>query len=161
MKPAEFTYRRPETLAEALEEYAQATDAKVLAGGQSLIPLLSMRLATIGELIDINGIPELSRIEVDDTGVRFGAIVRHTELLEHAEVAQVQPLIPAALQHVAHATIRNRGTTVGSIVHADAAGEMPTVFAMLGGTLTAQSVRGAREIRSEEHTSELQARGHI
>src|SRR5690625_171979 len=94
MKPAEFTYRRPETLAEALEEYAQATDAKVLAGGQSLIPLLSMRLATIGELIDINGIPELSRIEVDDTGVRFGAIVRHTELLEHAEVAQAQPLIP-------------------------------------------------------------------
>ena len=150
MKPAEFTYRRPGTLADALEAYAQAPDAKVLAGGQSLIPLLSMRLATVGELIDINGIPELSRIEVDHTGVRFGAIARHTELLEHAEVARVQPLIPAALAHVAHATIRNRGTTVGSIVHADAAGEMPAVFAMLGGRLTAQSVRGTWDISAPE-----------
>lgn len=150
MKPAEFNYRRPGTLAEALEAYAQASDAKILAGGQSLIPLLSMRLATVGELIDINGIPELARITVDETGVRFGAIVRHSELLENSEVAAVQPLIRAALQHVAHATIRNRGTTVGSIVHADAAGEMPTVFTMLGGTLTVRSVRGAREVSASE-----------
>lgn len=150
MKPAEFNYRRPGTLAEAVDAYAQANDAKILAGGQSLIPLLSMRLATVGELIDINGIPELARIAVEETGVRFGAIVRHTELLENNEVAAVQPLIRAALQHVAHATIRNRGTTVGSIVHADAAGEMPTVFTMLDGALTVQSIRGTREIPASE-----------
>lgn len=150
MKPAEFNYRRPGSLPEALEVYARATDGQILAGGQSLVPLLSMRLATVGELIDINGIPELSYISVDSTGVRFGATVRHSELLESTEAGISQPMIPAALTHVAHATIRNRGTTVGSIVHADAAGEMPMVFALLDGTLTVQSVRGSREIRTPE-----------
>lgn len=148
MKPAEFIYRRPGSLPEALEVYARATDGQILAGGQSLVPLLSMRLATVGELIDINGIPELSYINVDSTGVRFGATVRHSELLEDQAVGSAQPMIPATLRHVAHDTIRNRGTTVGSIVHADAAGEMPMVFALLDGTLTVQSVRGSREIRT-------------
>ncbi len=150
MKPAQFDYRRPGTLAEALTAYAAAPDAKVLAGGQSLIPLLSMRLAAPATLIDINGIQELSTIGVDETGVRFGATVRHSDLLADAEVAAVQPMVPAALSNVAHATIRNRGTTVGSIVHADAAGEMPTVFALLDGRLTVQSVRGSREIAADE-----------
>jgi|SRR5690625_3205640 len=150
MKPAEFSYRRPGSLPEALEAYAQAPNAKILAGGQSLIPLLSMRLAAVDELIDINGIPELSYIQVDPTGVRFGATTRHSALLRSLDVAATQPLVPAALAHVAHATIRNRGTTVGSIVHADAAGEMPAVFTLLDGTLTVQSVRGTRTIRSGE-----------
>jgi len=150
MKPAPFGYRRPGSLAEALTAYADAPDAKILAGGQSLIPLLSMRLANVAELIDINGIEELSRITVSDQGVRFGAIVRHSELLADRRVAEVQPLIPAALHHVAHATIRNRGTTVGSIVHADASGEMPTVFALLDGRLRVQSVRGTRELAASE-----------
>lgn len=150
MKPAEFAYLRPGTLAEALTAYAAASDAKVLAGGQSLVPLLSMRLAAPATLVDINGIRELATIAVDDAGVRFGAIVRHSDLLANAEVAAVQPMVPAALSNVAHATIRNRGTTVGSIVHADAAGEMPTVFALLDGRLTVQSVRGTRELAAEE-----------
>lgn len=146
MKPAQFGYQRPGSLAEALTAYAAAPDAKVLAGGQSLTPLLSMRLASVAELIDINGISELSTITVSEAGVRFGAIVRHSELLAHPGVADVQPMVAAALAHVAHPTIRNRGTTVGSIVHADASGEMPTIFALLDGRLTAQSVRGSREI---------------
>ena len=150
MKPAPFGYRRPGSLTEALSAYADASDAKILAGGQSLIPLLSMRLANVAELIDINGIEELSRITVSGEGVRFGATVRHSDLLSHPQVAAVQPMIPAALQHVAHATIRNRGTTVGSIVHADASGEMPTVFALLDGRLTVQSVRGTRELSADE-----------
>lgn len=150
MKPAEFQYQRPETLAQALSAYAQTPDAKVLAGGQSLVPLLSMRLANVATLIDINGIDELSKIKVDASGVRFGAIVRHAELLADPDVARVQPLIPATLAHVAHATIRNRGTTVGSIVHADASGEMPVVFALLDGRMTVQSVRGTREISASE-----------
>jgi len=150
MKPAAFGYRRPGSLAEALTAYAGASDAKILAGGQSLTPLLSMRLASVAELIDINGIAELSTTTVSEAGVRFGATVRHSELLADDEVARVQPLVRAALRHVAHPTIRNRGTTVGSIVHADASGEMPTVFALLGGTLTVQSVRGTREIAAPE-----------
>lgn len=150
MKPAAFAYRRPGSLAEALTAYAAASDAKVLAGGQSLTPLLSMRLASVAELIDINGIEELSALTVSDRGVRFGATVRHSELLADDDAARVQPLVRAALHHVAHPTIRNRGTTVGSIVHADASGEMPTVFALLGGTLTVQSVRGTREIPASE-----------
>ncbi|NLC98766.1 MAG: xanthine dehydrogenase family protein subunit M [Actinomycetales bacterium] len=150
MKPAPFTYQRPSTLAQALTAYAAAPDAKVLAGGQSLIPLLSMRLASIEQLIDINGIDELSSITVDESGVRFGATVRHSELLSHPEVAKVQPLIPAALHHVAHPTIRNRGTTCGSIVHADASGEMPTVFALLDGVLTVQSTRGTRQLSTAD-----------
>ena len=150
MKPAPFTFQRPSTLAQALTAYAAASDAKVLAGGQSLIPLLSMRLASVDEIIDINGIDELSTITVNETGVRFGATVRHAELLAHPEVARVQPMIPAALHHVAHATIRNRGTTCGSIVHADASGEMPTVFTLLDGTMTVQSTRGSREISAQD-----------
>lgn len=150
MKPTAFGYQRPGTLAEALTAYAAATDAKILAGGQSLTPLLSMRLLSVTELIDINGITELSTITVTDSGVRFGATVRHSELLDDPDVAAVQPMIRAALSHVAHPTIRNRGTTVGSIVHADASGEMPTVFAMLDGLLTVESVRGSREISASD-----------
>lgn len=150
MKPAEFGYQRPKTLAQALSAYASTPDAKVLAGGQSLIPLLSMRLASVSALIDINGIDQLSTISVDETGVRFGATVRHSELLNHPDVARVQPMIPAALSLVAHPTIRNRGTTLGSIVHADASGEMPIVFALLDGQLTVESVRGQRVLTTDE-----------
>lgn len=150
MKPGEFTYHRPRTLAQALELYANSADARILAGGQSLIPLMSMRLATPQVIIDINGIEELSTISVNDHAVRFGATVRHSDLLNSTTVAAVQPLIPHTLAHVANATIRNRGTTVGSIVHADAAGEMPMVFALLGGSLTAHSVRGERTINASD-----------
>ncbi|WP_068251272.1 FAD binding domain-containing protein [Janibacter corallicola] len=146
MKPAPFRYERPTNLAEALAVRAAEPEAKVLAGGQSLIPLMSMRLSTVPVLIDINGLEELSHITVDDSGVRFGAIVRHSALLAHDGAARVQPLIAAALQHVAHATIRNRGTSVGSIVHADASGEMPMILCLTGGSLTVASTRGRREI---------------
>lgn len=146
MKPAPFKYARPQSLAEALSVRAAEPEAKVLAGGQSLIPLMSMRLSTVPMLIDINGLAELSHITVDGTGVRFGAIVRHSELLAHEEAGRVQPLIAAALAHVAHATIRNRGTTVGSIVHADASGEMPMILGLTDGSLTVASTRGRREI---------------
>lgn len=151
MKPAAFTYQRPTTLAQALAAYAAAPEAKVLAGGQSLIPLMSMRLTSVAELIDINGIEELSDIHVErGKGVRFGAIVRHAQLHADPEAREVQPLLHAALSHVAHATIRNRGTTVGSIVHADASGEMPMILSLLGGTLTVASQDGRREIAADD-----------
>lgn len=150
MKPAPFRYVRPETLAEALTARAADPEAKVLAGGQSLIPLMSMRLSTVPVLIDINRLDELAHITVDGSGVRFGAVVRHSDLLAHEEARRVQPLIAAALEHVAHPTIRNRGTTVGSIAHADASGEMPMILCLTGGSLTAVSTRGRREIAASD-----------
>lgn len=150
MKPAPFAFRRPSSLGEALVAYAAEPEAKILAGGQSLIPLLSMRLLTVSELIDINGIKELSLITTDDAGVRFGATVRHAELHAHAEAQRIQPLLHKALGYVAHPTIRNRGTTLGSIVHADASAEMPAVLVLLGGTVTAASAGGRRTIPADE-----------
>ena len=105
----------------------------MLAGGQSLVPLLSMRLAAPPMLVDINGLPDLDHVTVSDDGVRVGALARHADVLADEAAWASQPLLAMALSHVAHATIRNRGTTVGSIVHADAAAEMPVVILLLGG----------------------------
>lgn len=150
MKPAPFVYRRPGSLAEALETLAGEPDAKVLAGGQSLVPLLSMRLAAPAALVDINAVPDLDHVTVSDDGVRVGALARHADVLAHAAAADSQPLLAMALSHVAHATIRNRGTTVGSIIHADAAAEMPVVLALLDGSVEAASVRGTRTIAAAD-----------
>lgn len=150
MKPAPFAYLRPGSLSDALSALAEVPGAKVLAGGQSLVPLLSMRLAAPSTLIDINGLPGLDTVSVSTDGVRVGALARHADVLAHVEAGRVQPLLPLALSHVAHATIRNRGTTVGSLVHADAAAEMPMVLRLLGGSLEAASVRGTRTIAAED-----------
>ncbi|MFT4287496.1 FAD binding domain-containing protein [Nocardioides sp.] len=146
MKPAAFRYHRPTTPAEAWEALAADPGAKVLAGGQSLVPLLSMRLAAPSALVDINGIRGLDAIEITDEGVRVGALVRHADLLASPAAREAQPLLALALSHVAHATIRNRGTCVGSIAHADPSAELPAVLALLGGSLTAGSARGTRVI---------------
>jgi carbon-monoxide dehydrogenase medium subunit len=146
VKPAPFAYVRPQGLQHALEALAADPGAKVLAGGQSLVPLLSMRLAAPSTLVDINALPDLDGIRVDGDGVHVGALARHADVLASADVRRVQPLVTLALSHVAHATIRNRGTTVGSIVHADAAAEMPMVLALLGGSVTVASTSGTRTI---------------
>jgi 2-furoyl-CoA dehydrogenase FAD binding subunit len=153
MKPAPFAYLRPSTLEEALTALAGEQGAKVLAGGQSLVPLLSMRLAAPSMLVDINALPDLGHITCDAAeggGVRIGALARHAEVLASAEAADTQPLLALALSHVAHPTIRNRGTTVGSLVHADAAAEMPMVLRLLEGSVDVASVRGRRTIPAEE-----------
>ena len=150
MKPAPFAYLRPSTLEEALTALAGEQGAKVLAGGQSLVPLLSMRLAAPSMLIDINALPDLGPITGDAAGVRVGALARHAEVLASAGAASAQPLLAMALSHVAHPTIRNRGTTVGSLVHADAAAEMPMVLRLLEGSVDVASVRGRRTIPAEE-----------
>jgi 2-furoyl-CoA dehydrogenase FAD binding subunit len=150
VKPAPFAYRRPGTIAEAVAALAGEPNAKVLAGGQSLVPLLSMRLAAPAMLVDINAIPGLDAIEVDKDGVRVGALARHAAVLASPDVRRVQPLVPLALAHVAHATIRNRGTTVGSIVHADAAAEMPVVLSLLGGSVDVEGPAGRRTIAASD-----------
>ena len=146
MKPAPFDYVRPGTLEEALQALAGHPEAKVLAGGQSLVPLLSMRLAAPAVLVDINDLPDLDHVRVSADGVRIGALARHAAVLRDPDVARVQPLVPLALANVAHATIRNRGTTVGSLVHADAAAEMPMVLRLLDGSLDVAGPGGRRTI---------------
>lgn len=146
MKPAPFAFVRPQGLQHALEALAADPGAKVLAGGQSLVPLLSMRLASPSTLVDINALPDLDHVRVDDAGVHVGALARHADVLASPEVHRAQPLVSLALAQVAHATIRNRGTTVGSIVHADAAAEMPMVITLLGGSVDVASASGTRTI---------------
>jgi carbon-monoxide dehydrogenase medium subunit len=150
VKPAPFEYVRPESLADAVAALAGDSGAKVLAGGQSLVPLLSMRLAAPSRLVDINGLPDLDGISVDAAGVRIGALARHADVLASQDVRRVQPLVSLALANVAHATIRNRGTTVGSIVHADAAAEMPMVLKLLGGSLEVVGPSGSRSIAADD-----------
>ena len=150
MKPAPFSFVRPQGLQHALEALAADPGSKVLAGGQSLVPLLNMRLAAPSMLVDINGLPDLDHVRADPDGVRVGALARHADVLASPDVRRVQPLLSIALEHVAHATIRNRGTTVGSIVHADAAAEMPMVMALLGGSVDVASTSGTRTIPAAE-----------
>jgi carbon-monoxide dehydrogenase medium subunit len=136
VKPAPLRYSRPGSTAEALATLASLGEhGKVLAGGQSLVPLLSMRLAAPENLVDINRLAELGYVRVEDGQVRVGALARHAQVLADPAAAAAQPLLAKALRFVAHAAIRNRGTTVGSIVHADPAGEMPTVLAVLDGAV--------------------------
>lgn len=147
MKPPPFGYSRPESVSAAISTLASlGADAKVLAGGQSLLPLLSMRLAAPHHLVDINRLSELDYVRVDGDVVRVGALARHSDVLADAAARAVQPLLGQALRLVAHATIRNRGTTLGSIVHADPSGEMTAVLALLEGSVQVRSAAGARDI---------------
>jgi carbon-monoxide dehydrogenase medium subunit len=146
VKPAPFEYHRPATVAEAVAVMAELGDAaKVLAGGQSLVPMLSMRLTAPGHLVDINRLVELDYVRVADGAVKVGALARHRDV-ERRAASAAQPLLGQALRLVAHPTIRNRGTTVGSIVHADPAGELTAVLAVLGGSVRLVSARGERVV---------------
>jgi aerobic carbon-monoxide dehydrogenase medium subunit len=136
MKPPAFAYHRPGTVPEALAVLAEVGhDGKVLAGGQSLLPLLNMRLAAPAHLVDINWLAELDEVAVDDHRVRVGAIARHARVEHDRAAIQAVPLLGQAIGDIAHPTIRNRGTVVGSLVHADPAAELPAVLVLLGGTM--------------------------
>jgi carbon-monoxide dehydrogenase medium subunit len=149
VKPAPFEYVRPADLAEAIEALSDG-DAKVLAGGQSLVPIMSMRLAAPARLVDINGLPGLDAVTIDETGVRIGALVRHRGLELDEEAFAAIPLLRRALANVAHPTIRNRGTTVGSLAHADPAAEMPAVLRLLDGTVDVVGEDGTRTIAAAD-----------
>ncbi|NLJ52540.1 MAG: xanthine dehydrogenase family protein subunit M [Intrasporangiaceae bacterium] len=150
MKPGPFRYLAPTTLEEAVRALGEHPDAKVLAGGQSLIPVLSMRLARPTHLVDLAGIAGLGEVEVSDEWVRVGALVTHARLLADEDGYAALPLLRQALRNVAHPAIRNRGTTVGSIAHADAAGEMPSILAITDGVVEAFGPQGRREIPASE-----------
>jgi aerobic carbon-monoxide dehydrogenase medium subunit len=147
MKPPPVSHHGPETIDEAVGLLAEHGEhAKVLAGGQSLVPLLNMRLTAPAHLVDINRLGSLAYVRTTPEGVRVGALARHTTLERDQPAHAAIPLLRQAVKHVAHPTIRNRGTTVGSLVHADPSGEMTAVLALLGGRVTLRSVRGERTV---------------
>lgn len=151
MKPAPFVYHAPRDLEEALAVLAEVGhDGKVLAGGQSLVPLLSMRLASPAHVVDINTITELAYVRVEEDVVRVGALARHAQVERDEPAAVAQPLLREALRQVAHPVVRNRGTTLGSIVHADPAAEMPAVLALLDGEIEVASTEGRRVITAAD-----------
>ena len=150
MKPPRFEYHAPSTADEACALLASLDDAKVLAGGQSLMPLLNFRLARPAHLVDINRIAGLDRIYERDGGVAIQALARQAAVEDSELVARVCPLLSAAVRLVAHRVIRNRGTVCGSIAHADPASELPAVLLALGGHVVARSKRGERKIEAGE-----------
>lgn len=150
MKPSSFEYVVPGSVAEAVDALSDEPGAMVLAGGQSLIPAMNFRLAGPSRLIDLRKIDDLRQLVIKDGVIHIGAMVRHRELELNGEVHRANPLIRAALGYVAHVPIRNRGTVVGSLCHADAAAEMPLVMVLTGGTLVAQSTSGGRRISADD-----------
>jgi CO/xanthine dehydrogenase FAD-binding subunit len=150
MKPALFAYRAPRTLDEAIGFLAGDADAMVLAGGQSLVPAMNFRAATPSLLIDIQHIATLKGMVIADGEIRIKAMTRHRELELDPEVKRANPLIAETMQHVAHIPIRNRGTVVGSLCHADPSAELPLLFVLLDGTLVAQGPAGTRQIPAGE-----------
>src|SRR5437868_4388736 len=119
MKMPPFDYACPATISEAVALLAANDDAKVLAGGQSLVPMLAFRLAAPSLLVDLRKLSDLRRIDISEKGVVLGAMVRWCEILADGRLRRAQPLLVAAVEHVAHYQIRNRGTVGGSIAHAD------------------------------------------
>ncbi len=150
MKPPDFDYVAPSSLDEALAALGADPEAKVLAGGQSLIPLLAFRLAHPTTLVDLAGIDELGRIQAKNGTVAIGAMVRQRRAENDALLAERCPLLIEALAHVGHPQIRSRGTIGGSVAHADPAAEIPAVVAALGGRARVAGPDGERTIADDE-----------
>jgi CO/xanthine dehydrogenase FAD-binding subunit len=152
MKPAPFRYAAPGSLREALELLASNEDAKPLAGGQSLVPMLNFRLARPELLVDLNPLAsELGGIMISSDGtLTLGALTRHVELERSADVAAGWPLLVDAIRHVGHAAIRSRGTVGGSVAHADPNAELPVVLTALGARFRLCSTRGERVVGADQ-----------
>jgi carbon-monoxide dehydrogenase medium subunit len=154
VKPAEFEHHAAGSVDEAVGLLGElGDDVKVLAGGQSLVPLLALRLATPGHLVDVNGVTELASIGNGDgsgTGLRIGATVRHRQVERSAAVAAANPLLAAAVRRIGHTAIRNRGTIGGTVAHADPAAEIPAVLVALDGSVEARTGGGTRTIAAAD-----------
>lgn len=149
MKPAAFEYVRPETLADAVAALDH-DDAKIIAGGQSLLPMMNFRLVQPERLVDINRVTELTRIERTARGVRIGALVRHAQAASDAMLERHFPIIAKAMAHVAHVAIRNRGTIAGSLCHADPSAEWPLLITLLDGEIEILGGDGSRTAEPSE-----------
>jgi carbon-monoxide dehydrogenase medium subunit len=152
VKAPRFSYVRADSVDHALkllDEHGE--DGRILAGGQSLMPTLNMRLSQPDVLIDINRLDDLKGISLDGDTVRIGALTRHVEVLKSDIVKEHLPLIAEAMPHVAHVAVRNRGTIGGSVALSDPAAEMPACILALGATLVLQSVNGTREVAADDY----------
>lgn len=151
MKAPAFAYAKPRSLAETLELLERHGDgARILAGGQSLIPTLNMRLSSPELLVDITGISELSAISLKDKIIRIGALVTHSRIERSEEIKKHAPLLAQAVPHIAHAAIRNRGTIGGSLALADPAAEYPACALALSAVLIISGRRGERRVKAED-----------
>lgn len=150
MKPAPFDYARPRSVAEAVEALSSTESSRVLAGGQSLIPAMNFRLAEVSLLVDICGVDGLDTVSCDDAGVRVGAAATQTRVLEDAGAAEAVPGLRAALRHVGHLQIRNRGTVCGSLAHADPAAELPALALASDAVIGIAGPRGRREVAAAD-----------
>jgi CO/xanthine dehydrogenase FAD-binding subunit len=151
MKPARFDYYDPTSLDEALRLLTQFGDtAKPLAGGQSLVPMMNMRLARPAQLVDLNRLGELDYLKIDNGQLRIGAMTRQRSLERSKIVAEDWPLLQEAARYIGHVQIRNRGTVGGSLVHAYPSAELPVVMTALDATLVLRSEKSERLVRAEE-----------
>ena len=158
MKAPRFAYARPASVAEALALLAEHKDeARVLAGGQSLVPMMNFRVAAPKVLVDINRIAALSGIKVTRNHVRIGALARHAELERSADIARHLPLVAAAMPHVAHPAIRNRGTFGGSCALGDPAAELPACAIALGASFVVAGKKGERRVAAQDFFKGLYA----
>jgi carbon-monoxide dehydrogenase medium subunit len=148
MKLPAFDYACPATLTEAVDLLG-TPDAKALAGGQSLVPMLAFRIAAPSLLVDLRRLPGLNAITITDAGVRLGAMVRWRDILDDTRLARAHPLLVAAVRHVAHYQIRNRGTVGGSIAHADPAAEAPGIAVACDAEIAVTGKAGARVIAAD------------
>lgn len=152
MKPADFEYHAPKNLQEALALLAaHGDDGKLLAGGQSLVPVMNFRLARPAHLIDLNGIAELDYLREEKGGLRIGALTRHAAFHRPVVRGPTGKLLSEVVQHIAHYPIRMRGTFVGSIAHADPASEWCVVVRLLEAEIVARSQRGERRLKAAEY----------
>jgi len=146
MKPATFTYHDPRSLSDAVNLLATHDNARVLAGGQSLMPMMNFRYAMPDHLIDLNKVSDLAYIRVVGNALKIGAMTRQRDIEFSSDIGQHCPLLHAALAHVGHRQTRNRGTLGGSLCHLDPSAELVNVAALLGATMHAASERGARDM---------------
>jgi len=157
MKPAPFDYHAPKQLAEAADLLATLSNAKVLAGGQSLVPMMNFRYVVVDHLVDLSAVEDLHGIEVVDGKLRIGAMTCQRDIEQSAEVAKYCPLMTEVLRYVGHRQTRNRGTIGGSLAHADPAAELPAVCAAYDATIHLASVRGLRAVPFREFTTGFMA----
>jgi aerobic carbon-monoxide dehydrogenase medium subunit len=151
MKPAAFVYEQPHSVAAALALLAQGDEGtKIIAGGQSLVPMMNLRIARPERLIDINRIGGLNYIRREGDEIAIGALARHADVKDSALVAQACPLMHMAYEWVAHTAVRNRGTLCGNLCHADPASEMPAVALAVGATMVLQSQKGQRKVAAAD-----------
>ena len=155
MYSTNFDYYRPKTVAEAVELLRKNKEAKLLAGGHSLLPAMKLRVAQPGALVDIGRIKGLSGIKVGKKAVKIGALTTHATIAASADVKAACPILAEAAELIGDAQVRNRGTIGGSLAHADPAADFPTVMVALEATLTATGPKGDREIAADKFFKDL------